>query len=137
MGMLEGYTALVAGGGSGIGRAIAQRLHEEGAYLFISGRREEKLREACSLISPSGERIVGVPADATDVQDIARLAQTVQAQRGGLDVLVNCMGIMRFGKLETWSPARCGRCSTSTPSHPGSSPWRCSRSCAGATRDPS
>jgi NAD(P)-dependent dehydrogenase (short-subunit alcohol dehydrogenase family) len=105
MGILDGYTALVAGGGSGIGRAIAKRLHEEGAFLFICGRREGKLREACSLISPSGERIVGVPADATRSEDITRLVKAVSEKRGGLDVLVNCTGIMRFGKLETLEPA--------------------------------
>ena len=104
MGILEGYTALVAGGGTGIGRAIGQALHAEGAFLFICGRREAKLNEACSLISPSGERISAVVTDVTHAQDIERLVTAVRERRGGLDVLVNCTGIMRFGKLESLQP---------------------------------
>ncbi len=104
MALLEGCTAVVAGAGSGIGRAIAQRLHEEGAFLVICGRREEKLRETSALISASAERIAMVPADVTRAQDVARLVADVQQRRGGLDVLVNCMGLMRFGKLEGLAP---------------------------------
>ena len=105
MGTMEGYTALVAGGGTGIGRAIAQALHAEGAFVFICGRREGKLKEACALISAKGERIAGVAADVTQTQDIERLVKSVREKRGGLDVLVNCTGIMRFGKLEALQPA--------------------------------
>ena len=104
MGVLEGCTALVAGGGSGIGLAIARRLHEEGAFLFICGRREGKLREARSLISPSGDRVAFVAADVTRPEDISRLAEAVRAARGGLDALVNCTGIMRFARLEALEP---------------------------------
>jgi NAD(P)-dependent dehydrogenase (short-subunit alcohol dehydrogenase family) len=104
MGSLDGWTALVAGGGTGIGLAIAKRLHEEGAYLFICGRREEKLRAACSLISPTGEAVCSVTSDLTRGDDVARVVRTVAEKRGGLDVLVNCMGIMRFGKLESLAP---------------------------------
>jgi NAD(P)-dependent dehydrogenase (short-subunit alcohol dehydrogenase family) len=105
MGILEGRTALVAGGGSGIGRAVAKRFHDEGAFVVICGRRESKLKEACGLISPTGDRVLGVPADVTSAVDVARLMSAVMAKRGGLDVLANCMGIMRFGKLETLEPA--------------------------------
>jgi NAD(P)-dependent dehydrogenase (short-subunit alcohol dehydrogenase family) len=105
MDMLKGQTALVAGGGSGIGRAIAKRFHDEGAFVVICGRREEKLKEAGRIISPSGERFLGIPADVTKPADIARLMGAVSEKRGGLDTLANCMGIMRFGKLESLAPA--------------------------------
>jgi NAD(P)-dependent dehydrogenase (short-subunit alcohol dehydrogenase family) len=101
MGLLDGKTALVAGGGTGIGRAIAQRLHEEGAFVVVSGRRKEKLAEAAAAISPQGKRFEGIPADLTRDEDIARLMAEVMTRHAGLDVLVNCMGIMRFGRLET------------------------------------
>ena len=105
MGMLEGRTALVAGGGSGIGRAVAKRFHEEGAFVVICGRRAEKLREASSIIAPAGERILALPADLTKPEDVARLAERLGAERGALDALVNCAGIMRFGKLESLESA--------------------------------
>jgi NAD(P)-dependent dehydrogenase (short-subunit alcohol dehydrogenase family) len=105
---LEGRTALVAGGGSGIGHAIARRFHQEGAFVFICGRREAKLVDACAAISPSGERIAGVPADVTRDADIGRVVREVGARAGGLDILANCSGMMRFGKLESLDPALLG-----------------------------
>ena len=104
MGMLEGCTTLVAGGGSGIGRAVAKRFHDEGSFVFICGRREARLRESCGFISPSGEGVVAVQADLTRGEDIERLAESIRAGCGGLDALVNCAGIMRFGGLETLEP---------------------------------
>ncbi|HEY9595141.1 MAG TPA: SDR family NAD(P)-dependent oxidoreductase, partial [Spirochaetia bacterium] len=89
MGMLEGRTALIAGGGTGIGRAVARRFHEEGAFVVISGRRKEKLVEAGASISPSGGRIEGIPADMTREEDVARLAAEVVTRHAGLDILVN------------------------------------------------
>jgi NAD(P)-dependent dehydrogenase (short-subunit alcohol dehydrogenase family) len=105
MGRLDGRTALVVGGGSGIGHAIARRFHDEGALVFFCGRRAAKLAEACAAISPSGERIIGVPADVTRDPDIERVVQEVGEGRRGLDILANCSGMMRFGKLESFDPA--------------------------------
>ena len=68
---------------------------------MISGRRQEKLAEAGATISPTGERIEGIPADLTREEDVARLVAGVTTRHAGLDILVNCMGIMRFGRLET------------------------------------
>jgi NAD(P)-dependent dehydrogenase (short-subunit alcohol dehydrogenase family) len=106
MGALEGRTALVTGGGTGIGRAVAQRLHGEGAFVFICGRRPEKLEQACAAICRSGERIAAVAADLTREDDVRRVAQAVAARGEGLDVLANCAGLMRFGRLEGLDPAQ-------------------------------
>jgi NAD(P)-dependent dehydrogenase (short-subunit alcohol dehydrogenase family) len=105
MGRLEGRTALVVGGGSGIGHAIARRFHDEGAFVFICGRREAKLADACAAISPSGERMTGVRADVTRDPDIERVVREVGERGRGLDILANCSGLMRFGKLESLDPA--------------------------------
>ena len=65
MGLLAGKTAIITGGGTGIGLAIARRLHTEGAKVVICGRRLEKLREASQAISTRGEGVYVVQADVT------------------------------------------------------------------------
>jgi NAD(P)-dependent dehydrogenase (short-subunit alcohol dehydrogenase family) len=104
MGMLDGCTALVAGAGSGIGKAVAARLHEEGAFVVLCGRRAAKLAEAAAAFAPTGERVLTLPGDLTRAEDVARVVERVGSARAGLDAVVNCMGIMRFGKLETLAP---------------------------------
>ena len=100
MGKLDGRTALVSGGGTGIGRAVAARFHGEGAFVYICGRRREKLEQAAAAISPGGERIAAIPADVTRDADISALAAAIGRRGAGLDILANCAGIMRFGRLE-------------------------------------
>jgi NAD(P)-dependent dehydrogenase (short-subunit alcohol dehydrogenase family) len=100
MGLLNGKTAIVTGGGTGIGREISRRFHEEGAKVVICGRRMEKLLEASSSISPKGERIYPIKADVTVEADIKRVVEETVRNTGRIDVLVNNAGIMRFGKLE-------------------------------------
>jgi NAD(P)-dependent dehydrogenase (short-subunit alcohol dehydrogenase family) len=122
MGRLEGHTALVTGGGSGIGRAIAKRFHEEGAFVFVCGRRQEKLRESCALIAPSGERVAAIPADLTRDGDIKRILEEIGGKKSGLDVLANCTGMMSFALLEKLDPAALrGMFDTNT-----FAPWRLS-----------
>ncbi len=96
---LDGKTAIITGGGTGIGREIAKRFHDEGAYVVISGRRQNKLDEAASIISPDGERILGVTCDVTNEEDITTLLTKTVEVAGRLDILVNNAGVMRFGKL--------------------------------------
>lgn len=97
---LAGQTAIVTGGGTGIGRAIAARFHEEGAHIVICGRRREQLDKAARAISPEGERIVAVTADVTREEDILKVVRAAVSKTGGIDVLVNSAGLMRFGKLD-------------------------------------
>ncbi len=101
---MKDKTAIVTGGGTGIGFAIARRFHEEGAYVVICGRRREKLEKASSAISPAGERVLAVTADVTSEEDIGKVVRAAAAETGGIDVLVNNAGLMRFGKLEEASP---------------------------------
>ena len=97
---LEGKTAVVTGGGSGIGLGIAKRFVEEGAVVMICGRREAMLRQASSSISKSGSNVYYSVTDLTREQDVKTLVQTVLSKMNKLDILVNCAGIMRYGKLD-------------------------------------
>jgi NAD(P)-dependent dehydrogenase (short-subunit alcohol dehydrogenase family) len=97
MSKLEGKTALVTGGGSGIGLAVARRFAQEGAHVFITGRREAQLAEAVKLIDGRVEAVAG---DITSASDIARLFETIQAKVGRLDILVNSSGVAEYANLE-------------------------------------
>jgi len=99
MGQLEGKTAIITGGGTGIGLAIAKRFHDEGAFVVICGRRKEKLVEASPFICPGGDKILVVVSDVTKEDDIERLVDVSVKKTGRLDILVNNAGVMRFGQL--------------------------------------
>ncbi|MCA0177453.1 MAG: SDR family oxidoreductase [Proteobacteria bacterium] len=88
-------TALVTGGSTGIGRAIANRLAAEGADVVITGRREAPLKEAAS----QHEKISYVVADVGRAEDVARTLQEVNARHGRLDVLVNNAGVAPIAPL--------------------------------------
>jgi NAD(P)-dependent dehydrogenase (short-subunit alcohol dehydrogenase family) len=104
-GRLDGRTALVTGGGSGIGRAVAARLHAEGAHVLICGRRAAALESACGEISPQGERIGFAAADLTTAGGMEAAVRTAAGSGAGLDILVNAAGVMRFGRLDQLEPA--------------------------------
>jgi NAD(P)-dependent dehydrogenase (short-subunit alcohol dehydrogenase family) len=84
MNKLEGKIALVTGGTSGIGLATAQRFVAEGAYVFITGRRQETLDEAVKTI---GKNVNGIQADASKLDDLDRLYAAIQSEKGKLDIL--------------------------------------------------
>jgi len=84
---LQGKTALVTGGGTGIGKAIVQRFVAEGANVCISGRRKELLEETAASL-PAG-RVVVCAGDASKEDDVARMVETSLKISGRLDVLVN------------------------------------------------
>jgi NAD(P)-dependent dehydrogenase (short-subunit alcohol dehydrogenase family) len=97
MNQLEGKTALVTGGTSGIGLATAQRFAAEGAYVFITGRRQAELDQAVTSI---GHGVVGVRGDVSDLNDLDAIYAEI-AQRGrGLDVLFANAGGGSFATLE-------------------------------------
>ena len=93
---LEGKTAVITGGSAGIGLAAAKRFAEEGAYVFITGRRQAELDAAVKEIGP---KAVPVRADASDIADIAHLFDTVKAAKGRIDVLFANAGIYEFAPL--------------------------------------
>lgn len=104
MGLLDGKTAIVTGGGTGIGLAIAGRFHQEGAYVVICGRREDKLKEAAAGIPGNRDRFSWIRADVTVESDIERLMSFAAKKTGKIDVLVNNAGVMRFGTLPDSDP---------------------------------
>ncbi|WP_312118855.1 SDR family NAD(P)-dependent oxidoreductase [Pantoea vagans] len=94
---LSGKVALVTGGNSGIGLAVARRFADEGARVFITGRREAQLAEAVALIGGQAEAIQG---DITRTDDLARLFETLGTRAGRLDILVNSSGVSEPASLE-------------------------------------
>ena len=89
MGKLEGKVAVITGGSSGMALASARRFVEEGAYVFITGRRQEQLDEAVKLI---GRNVTGVRGDAANLDDLDRLFDTVKREKGKIDVLFASAG---------------------------------------------
>ncbi|HTM82498.1 SDR family NAD(P)-dependent oxidoreductase [Asticcacaulis sp.] len=89
MGKLEGKVAVITGGSSGMALASAKRFVEEGAYVFITGRRQEVLDEAVALI---GRNVTAVRGDAANLDDLDRLFDTVKREKGKIDVLFASAG---------------------------------------------
>ena len=89
MGKLEGKVAVITGGSSGMALASAKRFVEEGAYVFITGRRQEALDEAVKLI---GRNVTGVRGDAANLADLDRLFDTVKREKGKIDILYASAG---------------------------------------------
>jgi len=94
---LAGKTALVTGGGSGIGREIANRLAHDGAQVIIIGRNEKPLQETAGL----HENITYLLADVVKSQDLARVMAHIEARFNKLDVLVNNAGVAPNTPFET------------------------------------
>ena len=89
---LQGRTAIVTGGGSGIGRAIATAFAAEGATVAVAGRRREKLDETVKLIESAGGKGIAIPTDVANEDQVINLFRTVHSQCGRLDLLVNNAG---------------------------------------------
>jgi NAD(P)-dependent dehydrogenase (short-subunit alcohol dehydrogenase family) len=89
MSRLAGKVAVITGGSSGIGLATAQRFVQEGAYLFITGRRQSELDKATALI---GDGVTALAVDSTISADLDKLFATVLEEKGGLDILVTTAG---------------------------------------------
>ncbi|MEY9844511.1 SDR family oxidoreductase [Streptacidiphilus sp. MAP5-3] len=97
MNQLEGKTALVTGGTSGIGLATAQRFAEEGAQVFVTGRRQAELDQAVTAI---GHGAVGVRGDVSDLSDLDAVYAKISQRGRGLDVLFANAGGGSFATLE-------------------------------------
>ena len=90
---LDGKVAVITGGSAGIGLATAKKFAEEGAYVFITGRRQAELDAAVKVI---GSNALAVKADAANMADLARLFDTVKTAKGHIDVLFANAGVYQF-----------------------------------------
>jgi NAD(P)-dependent dehydrogenase (short-subunit alcohol dehydrogenase family) len=95
-GKLEDKVALVTGGSAGIGLGIAKHFAEEGARVFIVGRRQSQLDEAAAAIGGDAEAIQG---DISNLADLDRIYATVEARAGRIDVLAVNAGVYEFATL--------------------------------------
>ena len=95
---LNGKTAVITGGGTGIGLAAAKRFVDEGAFVFIFGRRQEALDAALAELGPNARAVNGSVSDAADLD---RLYAAVKAERGTLDII--------FANAGTGSPLALGK----------------------------
>ncbi len=99
MGKLEGKVALVTGGNGGIGLATAKQFVNEGAYVYITGRREPELAAAVTAI---GRNVTGVQGDASNLGDLDRLFAQIKREKGRLDIVFANAGVAKyapFGKI--------------------------------------
>jgi NAD(P)-dependent dehydrogenase (short-subunit alcohol dehydrogenase family) len=96
MGKLTGKVAVITGGNSGIGLATAKRFLSEGAYVFITGRRQEELDKAVTSL---GSSVTGVQGDISNLDDLDRLFATVKAEKGHVDIMFANAGIGNMSSL--------------------------------------
>lgn len=93
---LSGNTILVTGGGSGIGEALAQRLHDRGNKIIVAGRRQEALARATA----GRANMAAMTLDVDTAEGVEEFARRVLAEHPDLNVLINNAGIMRYEPLE-------------------------------------
>ena len=96
MGKLDGKVAVITGGSTGMALAGAKLFVDEGAYVFISGRRQKALDEAVKLI---GRNVTAVQGDSAGLDDLDRLFDTVRREKGAIDVLWASAGMGEQGRL--------------------------------------
>jgi NAD(P)-dependent dehydrogenase (short-subunit alcohol dehydrogenase family) len=99
MGKLEGKVAVITGGATGIGRAAAKRFIDEGAFVFIFGRRQDALDAAVAGLGPNARAVKG---SVSDLADLDRLYAAVKAERGSLDIVFANAGAgsqLRLGEI--------------------------------------
>jgi NAD(P)-dependent dehydrogenase (short-subunit alcohol dehydrogenase family) len=96
MGRLNGEIALITGGNSGIGLATAKQFVNEGAYVFITGRREAELARAVKEIA---RNVTGVQGDVSNLGDLDRLFAQIKREKGRLDVVFANAGFARYAAL--------------------------------------
>ncbi len=107
MGKLDGKVAVITAATSGMALATAKLFVQEGAYVFITGRRKDKLDEAVKEI---GRNVTGIQGDASNLDDLDRLYDTVKKTKGKIDVLFASAGMGELVKLGTVTPEQLRQC---------------------------
>jgi NAD(P)-dependent dehydrogenase (short-subunit alcohol dehydrogenase family) len=98
MGKLEGKIALVTGGTSGIGLATAEHFVDEGAYVFVTGRRDTELAAAVKEI---GRNVTGIQGDVSNLGDLDRLFEQIKKEKDRLDVVFANAGVAKYAPIGT------------------------------------
>ncbi len=101
MSKLDGKTAVITGGSSGIGLATARRFVDEGAHVFITGRRQPELAKAKAAI---GRNVSTVQGDVANLADLDRLFAQVKAEKGSLDIVVASAGFVEHQPITAATP---------------------------------
>lgn len=101
MGKLQGKVAVITGGSSGIGLATAKRFVAEGAYVFITGRRQGELDSAKAAI---GANVSTVAGDVANLADLDRLYRTVAAEKDRVDIVVASAGFVEHAPIDSATP---------------------------------
>src|SRR5262245_58368956 len=104
MNMLDGKVAVITGGNSGIGLAAAQQFISEGAYVFITGRRQSELDSAVKQIG--SKNVSSVQGDVSNLADLDRLYAKVKEQKGSIDILFANAGVGELALLGTITEAQ-------------------------------
>src|SRR6201993_883381 len=98
MGKLQGKVALITGGNSGIGLATAKQFVKEGAYVYITGRRE---RELTAAVREIGEDVTSIQGDVSNLGDLDRLFAQIKREKGKLDVVFANAGAAKYARVGT------------------------------------
>jgi len=101
MGLLDGKVAIVTGGGSGIGKGIANIFLAEGCSVVIAARNAERLNAAAQALGQGGLPVTAVPTDVTDSAQVNALFRKTMDRFGRLDILVNNAGAFGGGRIDT------------------------------------
>jgi NAD(P)-dependent dehydrogenase (short-subunit alcohol dehydrogenase family) len=96
MGKLEGKVALITGGNSGIGLATAKQFVKEGAYVFITGRRDSELSSAAKEI---GKKVTSIQGDVSNLNDLDNLFAQIKQKKGNLHIVFANAGIAAYTPL--------------------------------------
>ncbi len=94
-GTLDGKTAIVTGGGTGLGKIMSLILAKEGCDIVAAARRVDPIEQTAKLVRDLGRRGLAIPTDVTDSEQVGNMVERTVSEMGRLDILVNNAGIVR------------------------------------------